>query len=197
MLFRSAAGKFVVQFLSSSGTTEAAYTWIDNGEKGPGWFNTDGSAISGGAASVSIVAGQAMWIMGRGYKLTSAGAVNEEDIAYQTRSSGASAIGNATPVNLTLGKLTVTGYSAPVWDEDEEDYVGGCAAGKFVVQFLTTSGTTDTAYTWIDNGEKTPGWYNIDGSAIEGGASTVAFNAGDGFWVIGRGMYLNIPAPEL
>lgn len=192
-----AAGKFSVQFLTASGTVDANYYWIDNGEIGPGWFNTDKSPIEGGAASVSIAAGQAMWIQGRGMKLTSAGAVNEEDIAFQTRSSGASAVGNATPINLTLGSLTVTGYSAPVWDEDEEDYVGGCAAGKFSVQFLTTSGTVDANYYWIDNGEIGPGWFNTDKSAIDGGATSVSIPAGKGLWVQGRGMYLNIPAPEL
>ena len=191
-------GSFVLQFLSSSGTTESTYYWVDNGEVGPGWFTSKGgAAISGGAASVAISAGQAMWIQGRGMKLVSAGAVNEEDIAFPTRSSGASAVGNATPVNLTLGKLTVTGYAAPVWDDDEEDYVGGCP-GSFVVQFLTSSGTTEATYYWVDNGEKGPGWFaSKGGAAIDGGATSVALPAGKGMWIQGRGMYLNIPAPEL
>ena len=86
-------GSFVVQFLSSSGTTEATYYWVDNGEVAPGWYTSKGgAAISGGAASVSIAAGQAMWIQGRGMKLVSAGAVNEEDIAFPTRASGFNAV---------------------------------------------------------------------------------------------------------
>ena len=190
------AGDFVVQFLTSSGTVESKYAWYDNGEKAVGWYNTNGSEIEGGASSVVIPAGQAMWIVGRGYKLTSAGAVCEDDIAFPTRSKGASAIGNATPVDLSLGKLTVTGYDAPTWDEEEGEYVDGCA-GDFVVQFLTTSGTVDAKYAWYDNGEKAIGWYNTNGSAIEGGANSVAIPAGKGMWIVGRGMTLNIPAPTL
>ena len=189
-------GTFVVQFLTSSGTVEASYRWYDNGEVTPGWYNNNGSAISGGAASVTISAGQAMWIQGRGMKLTSAGAVNEEDIAFLTRSSGASAIGNATPIDHTLGKLVVTGYDAPEWNEEDEEYTGGCN-GTFVVQFLTSSGTVEASYRWYDNGEVAPGWYNNNGSAISGGATSVDIPAGQGLWVQGRGMTLTIPAPEL
>ena len=189
-------GTFVVQFLSSSGTVESKYAWFDNGEIAKGWYNSNGSAISGGAESVKIPAGQAVWITGRGMKLTSAGAVNEEDIAFVTRSSGASAVGNATPIDLTLGRLTVSGYSAPEWNEEDEEYTGGCD-GTFVIQFLTTSGTVAAKYAWYDNGEVTPGWYNSNGSAISGGATTVAISAGKGMWITGRGMTLNIPAPEL
>ena len=189
-------GTFVVQFLTSSGTVEASYRWYDNGEVTPGWYNNNGSAISGGAASVTISADQAMWIQGRGMKLTSAGAVNEEDIAFLTRSSGASAIGNATPIDHTLGKLVVTGYDAPEWNEEDEEYTGGCN-GTFVVQFLTSSGTVEASYRWYDNGEVAPGWYNNNGSAISGGATSVDIPAGQGLWVQGRGMTLPIPAPEL
>ena len=191
-------GSFVVQFLTSSGTTESTYYWVDNGEVAPGWYTSrSGAAISGGASSVVIPAGQAMWIQGRGYKLTSAGAVSTEDIVFPTRSSGFNAIGNATPIDLTLAKLTVSGYSAPVWDEDEEDYVGGCP-GSFVVQFLTSSGTTESTYYWVDNGEVAPGWYvSRSGAAIEGGAATVEIPAGKGLWIQGRGYTLRIPAPEL
>ena len=75
---------------------------------------------------------------------------------------------------------------------------GGCAGGEFVLNFLTSSGTYAARYYWIDDGETGPGWYaNAGGSPISGGATSVEFNAGQGVWVLGRGMYLNIPAPEL
>ena len=189
-------GTLVVQFLSSSGTVESKYAWFDNGEVAKGWYNANGSTISGGAESVNVPAGQAVWITGRGMRLTSAGAVNEKDIAFLTRSSGASAVGNATPVGLTLGRLAVSGYSIPEWNEDDEEYTGGCD-GIFVVQFLATSGTVDAKYAWFDNGEAAPGWYNSNGSAIPDGATSVAIPAGKGMWITGRGMTLNIPAPEL
>ena len=191
-------GSFVLQFLTSSGTVDSKYYWVDNGEVTPGWYaSKTGAAIAGGASSVEIPAGQAMWIQGRGMKLTSAGAVSEIDIAFPTRSSGFNAIGNSTPVDLTLARLTVTGYSAPEWNDDDEEWTGGCP-GSFVDQFLTTSLTVDSKYYWVDNGEVTPGWYTSKtGAAIEGGASSVEITAGQGMWVQGRGMYLNIPAPEL
>ena len=190
------AGDFVVQFLTSSGTVESKYAWYDNGEVPAGWYNSNGSAIEGGASSVVIEAGKAMWIQGRGYKLTSAGAVNESDIVYLTRSKGFSSVGNATPVNLTLGQLAVTGYTPPSWNEDDEEFVDGCA-GDFVVQFLTTSGTVDAKYAWYDNGEVAPGWYNSNGSAIEGGATSVSVPAGKGLWIQGRGYTIRIPAPVI
>ena len=31
----------------------------------------------------------------------------------------------------TLADFSVQGYEAPVWDDDEEDYVGGCPCGRF------------------------------------------------------------------
>ena len=93
------------------------------------------------------------------------------DVVLRSIQICASAIGNATPVDLTLGKLTVTGYDAPTWDDEEEEWVDSCA-GDFVVQFLTTSGTVDAKYAWYDNGEKTVGWYNTNGYAIEGGANS-------------------------
>ena len=189
-------GTFVVQFLTSSGTVESKYAWFDNGELTAGWYNTNGDAIEGGAASVVIPAGQAMWIRGRGMKLTSAGAVNEEDIVFLTRTSGFDAIGNSTPVNLTLGKLAVTGYDAPEWNEEDGEWTGG-VDGTFVVQFLTSSGTVESKYAWFDNGELTAGWYNTNGDAIEGGANAVSIPAGLGLWVRGRGMTVTIPAPEL
>ena len=108
-------GQFILSLLTSSGTYEARYYWIDDGEIGPGWFSTGGGkAIQGGASSVSLPAGQAVWVLGNGMKLQSAGAVNEFDVAKKTNSSGNSAVGNTMPINLTLGQLTVTGYSAPV-----------------------------------------------------------------------------------
>ena len=98
----------------------------------------------------------------------------------------------------TLADLTVTGYDAPTWNEDDEEFEGGCSGGDFILNFLTSSGTYESRYYWIDDGDATPGWYaNAVGGAIPGGAASVALPAGKGIWVLGRGMYLNIPAPEL
>ena len=193
-----AGGDFVLNFLTSSGTLQARYYWIDDGETTPGWYSTmGGGAISGGAASIAIPAGQGVWVLGRGMKLQTAGAVNENDVAMKMNASGNTACGNSTPVNLTLGQLTVTGYD-PAVEVDEDEWEGGCAGGDFVLNFLTSSGTLEARYYWIDDGDATPGWYStMGGGAISGGATSVAFNAGQGVWIRGSGMYLNIPAPEI
>lgn len=189
-------GTFVVQILTSSGTVQSKYAWYDNGELPKGWYNSNGSAISGGASSVKLKAGMAVWIQGRGMKLTSAGAVNESDIDFVARASGFDAVGNTTPVELSLNQLAVSGYDAPVWDDEEGEWTDGCD-GTFVVQFLTSSGTVQSKYAWYDNGELAQGWYNSNGTAISGGASSVKLPAGSGVWIQGRGMTLRIPAPEL
>ena len=98
----------------------------------------------------------------------------------------------------TLADLSVAGYDAPTWNEDDEEFEGGCSGGDFVLNFLSSSGTVASRYYWIDDGETGPGWYATNGGkAIDGGATSVAFNAGQGVWIRGGGMYLNIPAPEL
>ena len=192
------AGKFMVTKLTTSGTAEANYYWIDNGTVGPGWFvDGNGTAIEGGAESVELPVGQALWTQGSAYKLVPAGAVNTLDVAYPTVAVGKVAIGNSSPVELTLADLTVTGYDAPTLNSKGK-WQGGCGAGKFMVTKLTTSGTADANYYWIDNGTIGPGWFvDGNGTAIEGGAVTVKIPAGLGLWTQGSGYTLNIPAPEL
>ena len=192
-------GQFILSFLTSSGTYEARYYWIDDGEIAPGWYSTmGGKAITGGASSVAIAAGQGAWVLGKGMKLQTAGAVNENDVAKKMNTAGNTAVGNCMPIDLTLGRLTVTGYDAPAWNEDDEEYEGGCLGGQFILSYLTSAGSYEARYYWIDDGEIGPGWYStMGGKAIEGGATSVPFAAGKGAWVLGKGMYLNIPAPEL
>lgn len=191
-------GDFVVQFLNGNGTTKMAYYWVDDDNGHKGWYaSASGAAIDGGAASVTINAGDSLWTIGRGMTLVSAGAVLTSDIVYKTPSSGAVALGNATPVDLTLNKLTVSGYATPVYDPEMEETEGGCL-GDFVVQFLNGNGTTKATYYWVDDGNGHLGWYSsASGASIEGGASSVSLPAGQGLWIIGRGLFLTVPAPEL
>ena len=191
-------GKFMATKLTTSGTAAANYYWIDNGTVGPGWFaDALGTAIDGGAESVELPVGQALWTQGSAYKIVPAGAVNTQDVAFLTVAVGKVAVGNSSPVELTLGDLTVTGYTAPT-KNSKGKWQGGCGGGKFMVTKLTTSGTADANYYWIDNGTVGPGWFaDALGAAIEGGATTVKIPAGLGLWTQGSGYTLNIPAPEL
>ena len=198
-------GQFVLRFLNNSGANEAVYYWIEQeAEKGikAGWYaDANGTPINGGAKSVTIESGRALWISANGLPLVSAGAVNELVTSYQTRTIGLSAIGNNTPVDLTLGKLYVTGAEKQAWSDDDEDYSGGVSGGQFVLRFLNNSGANEAVYYWIEQeAEKgiKAGWYaDTNGTAIEGGATSIAVPAGKGMWVSGNGLYLNIPAPEL
>ena len=95
----------------------------------------------------------------------------------------------------TLADLSVTGYDAPEWNEDDEEYEGGCSGGEFILNFLNSNGSNAARYYWIDDGETGPGWFSsMGGAAISGGASAVSLPAGQGLWVLGHGMKLVIPS---
>ena len=120
--------------------------------------------------------------------------VNIADVSFVSASTGATAMGNPFPVDLTLDNLTVTGYSAPVYDENRDRWSGG-TKGQFNLQFLTNQGKTEVTYRWYDDGTKL-GWYDSKGTTkIDG--SKVDIPAGKGHWCQGNGLTLNIPAPEL
>jgi hypothetical protein len=194
-----AGGQFVLQFLNNNGSVAARYYWIDDGDNAAGWYaSAVADAIEGGASSVTIPAGTAAWTLGSGKKLQSAGAVNNSDVAFKMNASRNTAAGNCMPVDLKLSQLTVTGYDAPEWMEEDEYFEGGCAGGQFVLQFLNNDGSVAGRYYWIDDGDNAAGWYaSAVADAIEGGAEAVNIPAGKGAWVIGSGKVLNIPAPTL
>lgn len=192
------AFEFIVEKLTTAGTRDVAYHWLDNGTVGPGWFADEtGTAIEGGAENIKFDAGTGFWTAGSAYKLVPAGAVNAKDIEFATDVAGKVAIGNASPVDLTLADLTVIGYTAPSKNAKGK-WVGGCQAFEFIVEKLTTAGTRDVAYHWLDNGTVGPGWFADEtGTAIVGGAEKVTISAGQGLWTAGSGYKLVIPAPEL
>lgn len=176
------SGDFKIMFLSSSGTTEASYSWFDDDEK-TGWFDAHGDA----ADTVKLEAAKGVWTRGLGLSLTTAGQVSENDIVVTTRSSGSQAVANTSPVAIKLSQIAVTGYDPydPVEDE-------GGTSGDFKIMFLTSSGTTAASYSWFDDDEKT-GWFDANSES----ADNVEIPAGTGVWTRGMGMSVRIPAPEL
>jgi hypothetical protein len=58
----------------------------------------------------------------------------------------------------TLADLSVTGYTAPVYDEKRGRWSGG-TKGDFNLQFLTSQGKTEATYLWHDDGTIL-GWYD-------------------------------------
>ena len=187
-------GDFILQFLNNNGSVAARYYWVDDGEVGPAWCDKFGEVID--ATEVDISAGVASWVVGSGYTLQSAGAVNTLDVALRMNATRNTAAGNCMPINLTLAKFTVTGYDAPeLVDPDEGEYEGGCSLGDFIVQFLQNNGSVEARYYWVDDGEVGPAWCDKFGEVID--ATEVAVPAGKGAWVVGSGYTLNIPAPVL
>ena len=176
------SGSFNIQFLTSSGTTEAQYYWYDDDVK-TGWFTKSGEASD----SVKIDAAKGFWVRGGGLAVTSAGAVGESDIVITTASSGFRAIANTTPVTLKLSQIAVSGYEP--YDEETDE---GGTSGSFNIQFLTSTGTTAAQYYWYDDDIKT-GWFDKSGTS----ANNVEIPAGTGVWVRGGGLTVRIPAPAL
>ncbi len=87
----------------------------------------------------------------------------------------------------TLDDLSVTGYSAPVYDERRGRWSGG-TKGVFNLQFLTSQGKAEAIYTWYDDGIKL-GWYDEAGSTkID--ATKVDIVAGQALWCVTEGLKL-------
>jgi hypothetical protein len=55
----------------------------------------------------------------------------------------------------TLADLSVTGYTAPFYDEKRGRWSGG-TKGDFNLQFLTSQGKTEATYLWHDDASFTP-----------------------------------------
>ncbi len=184
-------GEFVLQFLANNGAISSRYYWVDDGETGPAWYDRTANLIT---EEVPINAGVSAWVIGSGYSLQSSGSVNTKDVAFKMNDKRQTAAGNCMPVDLTLAKLTVSGYEAPALNEDDE-YEGGCGHGEFVLQFLKNDGSIESRYYWVDDGETGPAWCDRSGAVID--ATKVPVPAGKGAWIIGSGYTLNIPAPTL
>ena len=176
------SGDLSIQFLNSSGAMEARYYWFDDDVQ-TGWFDKSGNS----ADAVKLESARGVWTSGSGLTFTSAGAVNESDILVVTRSSGNQAVGNATPVDLKLSQIAVTGYEP--YDEETDE---GGTSGDLSIQFLSPSGTMLPRYYWFDDDVQT-GWFDKSGND----AGNVSFPAGTGVWVSGGGLTIRIPAPEL
>ena len=202
---------FMMQTLTTSGSMDKQYVWLDymtsaTGRVGPGWFaDANATPIEGGEGSVQIDAGGSLWISGSGLQLQPAGTVNPFDVEVKTELSGFKAIGNCMPTDLKLSDLTVTGYTPPKWEKVGKAYmnVDGCTGLMFMMQTLTTSGSMDKQYVWLDyitsaTDKVGPGWFaDANATPIEGGADKVSIPAGYGLWISGSGLTLAIPAPEL
>ena len=122
-------------------------------------------------------------------------------MGYQELSTDATGKKMVVPTFLNVGEsnkvsladLKVTGYTAPSKNAKGK-WVNGCQGGEFIASKLTIFGTEDVSYYWIDNGTIGPGWFaSSSGATIDGGAESVKFDAGTGFWTFGSN-YKLVPA---
>ena len=122
-------------------------------------------------------------------------------MGYQELSTDATGKKMVVPTFLNVGEsnkvsladLKVTGYTPPS-KNSKGKWINGCQGGMFIASKLTIFGTEDVSYYWIDNGTVGPGWFADDaGSAIAGGADSIKFDAGTGFWTFGSD-YKLVPA---
>ena len=175
------SGQFMIQFLNASGQATAIYSWFDD-DVTNGW-KSGGSVVD--ASAVKLPAAGAVWTKGAGLSITSSGAVSDADIVKNFAAAGFAAVGNTTPVDITLADLTVSGYEP--YDEEEDE---GGTSGQFMIQFLNASGQATGIYSWFDD-DVTTGWKS-GGSVID--ATKVTIPAGTGVWVKGAGLTLTIPS---
>ena len=201
-------GTFVLSKLNSNGIAEENYYWIDFGVNkgdriGPGWFADMGATpIEGGAASIKFDSSIGFWTAGSNLSLVPAGAINPFDVAFRTVDVGRSAVGNPTPVDLTLADLTVMGYDPPE-KSSKGSWSKGCSGGTFVLSKLNSNGIAEENYYWIDFGVNKgdrigPGWFaDMGATPIESGAASIKIPAGQAYWIAGSGLTLVFPAPEL
>ena len=76
---------------------------------------------------------------------------------------------------VSLADLRVSGYTAPS-KNSKGKWVNGCQANEFIVEKLTTAGTREVAYHWLDNGTIGSGWFaSSSGDAIFGGLRLTGF----------------------
>ncbi len=167
-----------IQMISTGGIIGDVYTWRSKGAylNNPGWYNADGTS----AADVTIEAGKGVYVcVGRdNVKMVTSGNVKLAPTSIPL-AVGYNVVGNATPRDLTLKEIKLT---------------GALGVGADNIQMVSSGGVIGDVYTWRSKGAylNNPGWYNADGTS----AGDVPFKAGQGIYVcVGRAGTLELPSP--
>ena len=168
------------------------YYWfdIDDPEVGTlyGWYNDEGS-VDYNAEDLEL--GEGLWIYSPNaeFKVQSAGQVKTTSVAVTLLGGSlAKMVVNPTPVTLTLGEISVTGYG--------DYYVD---AGIYA-QKLDGYGRSGDNYYWFDVDDLEVGtlygWYNDEGSTEY---NAVDLKPGEGLWIYSPSSNYSVvfPAPML
>lgn len=202
-------GAFQVQQLDGHGATTNTFYWVDVADATrehvqyeAGWYVVKSGAYEMIDGSIELDTCSCLWVFGKGLKLESSGQVVDSDIQVTTAPNpDACGVANGMAVNLTLDDLTVSGYDPAIWIDFLEMLDGGCQPGAFQVQQLDGHGATTNTLYWVDVADATrahvqyeAGWYAAKSGAYEKiDATKIPFKSGDGFWVFGKGLKINVP----
>ncbi len=188
-----------IRILDSSGRTidGMAYRWTcdasiidDEMLDGPCWTTLGYVPVN--ADNIVFQPGQGLWVYGAGSnrKLQSSGLVQANDVVVTLNESGATPVGNPTPIKVKLSEILVTG--------EDVDGVN--------IRVLDESGRTidGMAYRWTcdasiidDEMLDGPCWTTLGYVPVN--ADEIEFTAGQGLWVYATGSSqgLRFPAPTL
>lgn len=164
-----------LQILDAGGATTSMLVWDDGSFIGEGWVDMDSMELATGV----ILPGQSILIdtASAGVSITFAGTVGTEDLVV-TSHSGFNFIGNATPVDVKVQDITISGSDVtPLVDN---------------LQILDKGGATSTMLVWDDGSFVGEGWVDMDSMEL----SDISISAGDGVLVdtANSGVKITIPA---
>ena len=206
---------FEVKILQANGSAEKTYYWKyarvgtqSVYEDIACWVKYEGGAfvdLTDAELDEKFDAGQAFWIKGAGHSLQPAGRVDKRPVDFPMNAANYTAVGNGTPVELTLGDLSVVPKAGTTFRWSGR-WVGGITPPALEVKFLLPNGTADKTYYWKYARVGTQAayedvacWVKYEGSAFvdvtQEELDEVKIPAGKGLWVKGAGHTLHIPSP--
>jgi len=139
-------GTEVIQVLDTEGLVPATYVWLnENMGMDPGWYDNDTWA----PVTAKIPAGNGFLMSANAaMAITTSGEVAGQDTVV-TFPAGYSVLGNCSPVDLDIQKMTLPATAA--------------GDGTEVIQVLDTEGLVPATYVWLnENMGQDPGWYDND-----------------------------------
>ena len=174
--------------LNGYGVGGTTYYWCDFEEEGEtykGWYDEDMNEYN----DLPLVPGEGLWIYSPStdFKIQSSGAVPKTSISVALRGSGqAKMVSNPMPATLTLGQISISGYSA-------ED---GYADFDVQAKKLNGYGVGGITYYWCDfeeEGDVYYGWYDEDMNDYNDDVEVVA---GEGLWIYSPSTAFSVVFPS-
>lgn len=178
----------IAKKLNGAGVGGTSFYWCDyveDGTKYYGWYDEDMNEYN----NEEVIIGEGLWVYSpnANFKLQSSGSVPSSDISVNLRGGGqAKLVANPMPIQLSLGEITVSGYT------------GAYDGFEVIAKKLNGAGVGGTSYYWCDyeeEGETYFGWYDEDMNDY----NDEPVVAGEGLWIYSPSTTLSVvfPAPAL